>query len=278
MITKIRVKALYSLPKSEHTGEDNDDFILTGASGNEYAVSDGATVSIFSREWARVLCEHFCASPVNRITPEWIASASEKLDDMVQGTSMNRFAELNFKEQGSHATLLGLRFDFEEKKFFVTSIGDTCIYFRNSALGKMLPLDRPEMFNNYPHFLCSITDKNMESLANQINYSGRLLEGKNRFYVMTDALAKWFARNLARERESRKKPNEVKRENSLKESLYKPLKLTRSLFEGNEPWKRLDRILNEGSFGRFVRNLRRKNQIDDDDTSLLILEVLVGDK
>lgn len=271
-----KVKALYSISKSEHTEEDNDDFMFVGASGNEYAASDGATVSMFSREWARTLCEQFCNSPAERITPQWIDKASENLNDKVRDISMNWFAEAKFKEEGSHATLLGLRLDPEGERFYVTSIGDTCLYFRNSTMGKMMPIDRPELFSNYPNFLCSITDKNTESLSNQINYSGRLLEGKTRFYIMTDALAKWFSQNLLEEVNREKARVKARSSKTLKRSLDKGLSALRNLMTNEKPWRRLERIRNEEGFRRFVGNLRRKKEMDDDDTSLMILEVVIS--
>lgn len=271
----VKVKALYSISKSEHTDEDNDDFMLVGASENEYAASDGATVSMFSREWATVLCEQFCNSPAEKITRQWIDKASENLNEKIRGISMNWFAEAKFKEEGSHATLLGLKLDPEGERFFVTSIGDTCLYFRNNIMGKMLPLDRPELFNNYPHFICSIPDKNTESLSGQINYSGRLLEGKTRFYIMTDALAKWFSQNLLREVDREKERIKARNSMTLKRSLYKGLSALRSLITNEKPWRRLDSIRNAEAFRRFVGDLRRKKEMEDDDTSLMILEVVI---
>ena len=100
--------------------------------------------------------------------------------------------------QGTFAALLALELTTDETgtgcQWHAAAVGDSCLFHvRGEDVLVSFPLDDPEDFNNRPLLLGSVGPD--EKCLNQRTHEGGWQSGDT-FYLMTDALACWFLKNL----------------------------------------------------------------------------------
>lgn len=162
-----------------------------------------------------------------------------------RGQALSWYVDAKLK-QGAASTLLGLELRANEPEqptcsWRVMAVGDSCLaHVRQDRLLEFFPLVRAEDFTNHPALLSTRVDW-VEGLDVKTR-EGEAIAGDS-FYLMTDALAKWFLK----EAEKEEKPWEVLR--------------------GFETYP-------EGpAFSEWVCEMRQADAMDDDDVTVLRLDL-----
>lgn len=247
---------------SESSGE--------GSVGRNYiarfAVADGASESMLSGPWARVLVKVFCrlgwhpvvqgqegvleasvGAALNRAYCSW-----QLWRDQYLRARENRGKPVQWYEEpglraGAYATLLGLELvsagDDEARcppgSWTAVAAGDSCLFqVRGCQLVTVFPVEKSSEFGTSPPLICSKPRPKQVPFAAA---AGWLAKG-DRLYLMTDALAAWFLACAER---------------------------------GETPWRILDALGNprESMFEELVKDLRRSKKLRNDDITLIRIEV-----
>ena len=204
------------------------------------ALSDGATESSFSQEWAKELVTAF----INHDQPKsfWLVTAQQNWQQWLENQNLSWFAKRKV-EQGAFATFLGLEI-LPDLSWKAIAVGDSCLFvvrncelrITNYELRKSFPLKQSEEFGNRPQLIG--TYSNVAQICfSEINGVAKI---GDRFYLATDAIACWIFKQL----------------------------------EANQdPWVKLDEISSQDMFANWVNELRDRHEIANDDTTLLCLEI-----
>jgi hypothetical protein len=203
------------------------------------ALSDGATESSFSQEWAEELVTAF----INRDphTLNWLAKSQQNWQQWLENENLSWFAKRK-AEQGAFATFLGLEI-LGDLSWKAIALGDSCLFvvrncelrITNYELRKSFPLKQSEEFGNRPRLIGTYSN-NEQICFSEINGVAKI---GDRFYLATDAIACWILKQL----------------------------------EANQdPWVKLDEISSQDMFVNWVNELRDRHEIANDDTTLLCLE------
>lgn len=247
---------------SESSGEESVGRNYLG----RFAVADGASESMLSGPWARVLVKVFCrlgwhpvvqgqegvleasvGAALNRAYCSW-----QLWRDQYLRARENRGKPVQWYEEpglraGAYATLLGLELAFagdneaRRSPGFWTAVaaGDSCLFqVRGCQLVKVFPVEKSSEFGSSPPLICSRPGPKQTSFA---AVAGQLAVG-DRFYLMTDALSAWFLACAER---------------------------------GETPWEILDALENprEFTFEELVEDLRRSKKLRNDDITFIRIEV-----
>ena len=153
------------------------------------ALADGASSSIFARQWAQLLAEAFAALP-------FVAAEMEKRLALLGQLWRRRVAsdDLPWYAQeklasGSHAALLVVSWDRVQGRWLAHAVGDACLFVvRENRLRHAFPVTRSQSFDNRPDLLPTETGRSLPPFREA---KGTLRPG-DRFLLMTDALAAWF--------------------------------------------------------------------------------------
>lgn len=211
------------------------------------AVADGASTASFSAMWARQLVLGFASG---RLSVETFPQCFNVLGERWARRALRRVGPtpawyLDAKlRQGSAATLLGLEFrasvDGAEAKWRAVAVGDSCLaHVREECLLATFPLSDPGEFSSHPALIHSRID--VEAPKELLLTEGQVLPGDS-FYLMTDALAKWFMQENAK---------------------------------GEHPWMVLSGFpeYSEPTFSSWALEKRASGEMDDDDVTLVSIRV-----
>lgn len=167
-----------------------------------YAVTDGATMTSFSREWAQQVANYFIEAPSppfpalrNRLT---LVQEQWKKQYITSGLP---WYALQKAQKGAFTTLLGLCLhrgkpgkNFSWGYWTATAIGDTCLFqIRDKECICTFPLENPEQFGNSPMLISSMASFGTVSSYERTTHKGWRLG--DIFYIATDALAEWMVRD-----------------------------------------------------------------------------------
>lgn len=162
------------------------------------AVSDGASSSVFAREWARLLVGAFAAGPFPAASEAnaRVARLGQTWRDQVKSgpSALPWYAEEKLT-QGSHASLLVVTWDLTgARTFSARALGDSCLFVvRRGRLKHAFPVTRAADFGNHPHLLgTELGTAARAEHAPTFLALDRSYEPGDRFLLMTDALAHWF--------------------------------------------------------------------------------------
>jgi len=205
-----------------------------------FAIADGATETSFASVWAQLLVKAYCAGKINqRLQPAALAELQQEWSAAVPSDSLPWYAEEKLRS-GAFSSLLGVTL-YQRRNGSIgwraIAIGDSCLFhIRNNQVAAAFPLDRSEAFNSRPFLLSSVRTRDEQGPQNVLTLRGEL-QVEDDLYLMTDALACWF------------------------------LRLTE---EGKEPWK----LRPTGHFKRWIKSLREKKKLKNDDVTLIRIECL----
>ena len=206
------------------------------------AISDGASSSAYSGEWASCLVSRYLSNPVSRIGSRWATPAINEFASKLDYQSMP-WHVISKLARGVHATLAGVRFDAAAATMSIVTVGDSCVAWVHPQSGhtQHWPKIKSAGFTHSPH------------LISTLNADNRLLYRRRRFlehekfdvgstyvFLMTDAMAKWYIGMV-----------EV----------------------GRQPWTNLLTSLDRSSFENLVDELRLEGALENDDVTVVILEV-----
>jgi hypothetical protein len=136
----------------------------------KFAISDGATESIFSREWSGLLVSCFKDKPFDMVNlPSTINAISKTWYSNISSIDLPWYAQEKL-EIGAFATFLGLKLDLKDQVFEAVSIGDCTLFqIRNNEFLKSFPIEKYEEFGNTPA-LFSTNPKYQTNFEDTVKY------------------------------------------------------------------------------------------------------------
>jgi len=194
------------LPKAGNSHEEYEDAFSPCRDGSidgrmlKLAVADGSSEGILSGTWAQILVRSFCRSsslsqggelPFVEKAYRWWARWKKKYISCRQKRNRPiQWYEEPWLEIGAFSTVLGLI--LVPDRWTAVAVGDTCLFqVRREGLLAVFPLEYSADFGNAPFLLCSNRSRNAKALHNARTMEGEWQVGDT-FYLMTDALARWF--------------------------------------------------------------------------------------
>lgn len=196
--------AAASIVKHGNSPDENEDAFSSGVLRGgraRFAVADGATEGMLSREWAEILAASFQRYGTGS-AKELFENAALDFDDWRReylkqrernGKPLAWYEEPGF-EKGAFATLLGI--ELRPNEWEALAIGDcTLMQVRDGKLLIAWPLERPEEFGSSPDLARSRMDRLAATLGASSTKAGTWRPGDS-FVLMTDALAAWILKRL----------------------------------------------------------------------------------
>lgn len=183
-------------PKAGCSTEEYEDAFAPEESGelgelSEFrcAVADGATETSFSGLWANILCKAYLEKDfdIEDLQKHWL--------EKVSGKELPWYAEEKL-ESGAFATIVGFSIHEEKKglSWSVRALGDSCFFhISEGKLIKSLPLEKWEDFDYNPVLLSTRQAAN-KGILDKFHYVMGECKPGDIFYLMTDAISKWFLR------------------------------------------------------------------------------------
>ncbi len=204
------------------------------------ALSDGATESSFTREWARSLVTAFTDrqlpwQEVYACATTWLIPLQATWQQWLGQQDLSWFAKRKAGE-GAFATFVSLEV-FADLSWKSLAVGDSCLFVvRDRTLQKSFPLQTSHEFNNRPRLIGT----NIRAANITISQIHGVAKCGDHFYLATDAIACWIFKQI----------------------------------EANQdPWVKLEQIRTQDLFAKWVTELRDRHEIANDDTTLLCLKI-----
>jgi hypothetical protein len=228
----LRCRSLAS-PKKGNSADEYEDASAFDRGAGRFAIADGASESVFAKEWAGILCRSYVAESLDpaRVL-EWRQQMQKAWSASVLTGELPWYLEEKLQE-GAFATFLGLT--VVEGAWRAIAIGDSCLFHtRSDALLAAFPMDRADDFGTRP----SLIGSRQRSIVAPMIAEGQFRPG-DRIMLMTDALSEWFLQACE---------------------------------AGATPWLELAR-LDHDNFPRWIDEQRETLAIKNDDVTLLVLEM-----
>jgi hypothetical protein len=252
MTMRLFYEAMWTQKAGNPEGEYEDAFWPSrGVSGEScqeesFAVADGATESSFSGIWANQLVRAYCRGQIDpENTTTSLLAKQQGWSRFVGRKPLPWYAEEKIRN-GTFSTILGLTLRDTDKSgssgsWDAFAVGDSClVHVRSDVILKTFPLSNAAEFNNSPFLLGSNPESNKEIELHIQTVNGRW-EREDKFYLMTDALAAWFFREVE---------------------------------DNRTPWHTLRDLDTEDlPFRAWIEDLRTKKQIRNDDVTLYRIEI-----
>ena len=176
------------------------------------AVADGATESLLSGAWARLLVHTWVSVPrrptsqlLDAARAEWAEQLVTYLDGRVLSGRPVQWYEEPGLARGAHATFVGLQLTSRRVvsgsgKWTAVAVGDSCVFhFRDDRLMDAFPIDDPALFANAPHLLASRAPEPDPGRAGRpARMEARFGEWRSGdlFLLASDAFARWLLSSL----------------------------------------------------------------------------------
>ncbi|MHB1036743.1 MAG: protein phosphatase 2C domain-containing protein [Pirellulales bacterium] len=211
------------------------------------AIADGASETVFAREWARLLVKAFCRGQFDEVPSEGIRRVQRVWHRTLRGRQLPWYIEAK-AEKGAHAAFLGVTVADAancqpEGVWGALAVGDACLFqVRGGTLIRALPLDTASAFTNRPYLL-STNCESLEDESHHVHSCSGTWMPEDDFYLATDALAQW----LLSEQEA-----------------------------GRSPWALLNDLATDAEtepFAQLVSRLREGHAIRNDDTTLVRIDL-----
>ena len=214
------------------------------------AISDGASDSVFAREWSKVLTDSFVDRPLDipELTEdslkEWLHLGQDEWKSGIAWSEIPWHGEAKARV-GAFATLLGLTIstNMESADSLIChaiAVGDSCLFIvRDDQLLLSFPIEDAAQFDNNPALVCS-NPANSKGLWERVNFCSAECTSEDLLILTSDALACWFlAGNSA----------------------------------GEKPWRALS-ALDDCHWDDWIEQQRSAGLLHNDDTTLVIINVI----
>ena len=241
---------VFRLPKAGSTRAEYEDGVAWSRRERRFAVADGASASAFARLWAHLLVHAYTAG---WLTPEALetdlAPVQARWAALVDGRPMPWYA-VEQARRGAFAALVGLSVS-PDGGWTALAVGDCCLFhLRRGALLVAFPVDDPDAFDNRPMLLGSrpLSNSRLRECGAIATASGVWQPGDT-FLLMSDALAAAYLR-------MRDGPADAP---------------ARAEAASQLPGLDFDRT--HAGFRRWIRTLRARRIMRNDDVSLLWLPI-----
>lgn len=244
----------FSLPKIKESEEDIQDAYNISSDCTMVAIADGASSSLYPRQWAQLLVEEFCNYPNDSISPiqkdyeNWLKPLQNKWFQYFKKNQNDPNIEWYLKgtqdKDCGSSTFVGLKLhysDYPESQahYECLAIGDSCLFHikPSSSEIKPFPMEKSQDFSSVTDaFHSSCKYKISEPKFFESNY-----DKDDVFLLATDALAEWIFKDL-----------EIK----------------------GKRWQQLLNFSNINEFTNFIEKLRVDKEIKNDDTTLIRLKIM----
>lgn len=238
-----------TIPKDGMLPDENEDTFLISENKLIFAIADGATESSFSKQWANYLVEDFVSKHNTYLNNDAVLPCKKiqaLIEEMILNKKLPWYAEEKAK-MGANSAFLGIAFNHSpetmEIEWQACALGDCNLFIiRNNSLIHTFPIINSNEFSNHP---CLINSQ--MKFQYQKNYpfktsKGKLIKG-DIFFLMTDAIAKWFLESI-----ENMGPNS----------------------KDDTPLKIIDfMISNEENFAKTTMELRESKKLRNDDTTIV---------
>jgi hypothetical protein len=251
----------FSVQKAGTSATENEDAYRVGDDDPRFlrvTVADGASESMLASRWARHLVAVFGAAPESpfteagfiavyqRAAQSWAAEVDRYKRERAARKSPIQWYEEPGLARGAYSTLLAAEFrpepDGGGAHWSAAALGDSCLFqVRGEKLLTAFPMKSSDDFGNQPPLL-STKGVDAEVLGQYLNIETGVLAPQDTCYLATDALSAWFLKTVE---------------------------------TGDQPWRRL-RVLDDiapGEFTELIAKLRDDNEIRDDDTTLVRVDM-----
>jgi hypothetical protein len=251
---KITLRSFF-LPKQGNAIHEYEDAFWPQSQGERYgdslrfAVADGATEYLFSRQWAQRLVALYAATSNPLPNGEGFTTFQKNVHGAARKWSATALSQslpwhaLHKLQQGSFASLLGLTLCSSQADSGNWTAFDSCLFhIRGDELQMCWPITKSDQFGYHPKLIGTDPSRNTRLWETSAQWT---TEGhwrlQDTFCLMTDALAHWFL------------------------SQYET---------NNMPWSLLSQFeIGERAFSEWVAAERQNGQLRNDDTTLLIIRV-----
>lgn len=193
--TCLRPHFFCSIPKDDAKDYRNEDQSSLSTRKDIYALSDGASISFDSWNWARILTRQFGREP--NVTEKWIEGAIAEFNAIYNREELSWSAQAAF-DRGSFATLLGLQLETIKKSVKLFAVGDTiAVLLDDEVILDSYPYSMPAEFNSSPMLISTNPGCNQFMSSPEfpkmhtVTWSIARLEQPS-ILCMTDALGHWF--------------------------------------------------------------------------------------
>ena len=239
----------FKIPKSGNQESECEDGFLISSENNSLvrvAISDGATESLFSNIWANLLIDAYVknglqaieSSGINSVYQSFIYQTGELINEMPETTHWRIYEKIS---RGTNATFAAVELS-NSSLLNLTTVGDSCIFWRNEVEKSfgMQPKLEPEDFDSFSESICHIPEtwKNLNSkfIRQEIK-----LGDKFQLILCTDAFACWLLK-----------------------ALRKDLLI----------WDEIFKISTSEEFLELIKDLRRSQEIKNDDVTLVTVNAV----
>ncbi len=163
--------------------------------GLRIAISDGATESSFSKEWANILVNSFSNKTFDLENDSFLLGLVNQWKEKIKDIDLTWFASQKVNA-GAYATFLGIDLDLRAATWSAVSVGDSCLFVvREGQLLKSFPLTNESEFGNNPDLISSLENGNL-NLETKIKKMSGTLRAGDLIILATDALSAWFLRTV----------------------------------------------------------------------------------
>lgn len=245
--------AYFTMPKVGEQKSDIEDAYSFSSDHSLVAIADGTSTSFLAGEWAKLLVEHFCSpnessiSEIGERWEEWLRPLQQEWRKRYLKIKTDKNIPWNAKggdKAHGSATFVGLKLQPPnqggEKIWEALAVGDSCLFQIKPNSGELISFP----ITNYQEF--TTVTKCFHSLPDYKSHQPLHMKGSYElgdiFLLATDALAKWI--------------------------------LTDYHIHQSHRWQDLISVDEEG-FINLINQLRGDKLIEDDDTTLLRLVVIV---
>jgi len=253
-IAEFEIK-VFQIARAGSQSDECEDALAFVPQEHLFAIADGTTDSAFQRLWADLLVKGFINHPPDFSKPsklkiwfeEWLKTQQDLWDKNIQWDTLS-WAGLNkAKMTGGLATFLGVYFFPDKPIWKGIAFGDCNLFqFRTFQLIRNLwdwrPLTYSEEFGSNPVTLSSINTKSELMFNRMAQIMGDYAKGDT-FFLATDALSAWLLREIE---------------------------------SNGTSWNQLLELKTQQEFETFINELRSNKKINNDDSSLITIEVLTA--
>jgi hypothetical protein len=280
----MRSRAITSYDFYSKINEDeNEDAIriFENSKFNLFAMSDGAGgAGIYCKEWANYIVNNQPEFPIltNEEANKWFQKISKSFYELIKPTVNydNIFIGERFDSEGSYATLLYVWVSKTEKKYFISGIGDTTLfYFKktndNYTISLIEPISKQLSLEDNPELLNWQKALEYSLLSKSVDY-----ENGDTIIICTDSLSRRIIYQLLL-------INQFETELCLNENINKTyrrdflehLKINQRIFKMKEFVNYLRNLIamSPDSFRAELRKWVERNELEKDDYSFIIIDL-----
>jgi serine/threonine protein phosphatase PrpC len=236
----------FSVAKLGNNEEENEDSVLLPDTNDKEfvnaAISDGATESSFSKEWSKLLVEHYTYRSFSKDNlPETIKQIAGCWSKVTSSKDLLWYAQQKL-ETGAFATFIGLTINCKEKILECVAIGDSTMFLiRKDRLLFSFPITSSQQFGNTPK-LFATNNKYQTEFENSVEYAKVHVEAGDLIVLASDAIAEWICKKIEKNN-----------------TYYRTIK------------KLMDKPIVE--FDSWLNVERHSGKIKNDDTTILLIKI-----